>query len=198
MAYNEPTLRSTGDLITAAIWNADIRDNFIDHETRLLAAEIFEVSAPAEIDCGTNTTYATKRTDSIPGGTLAAVGDMLRVFFKTRYDGTTGSDTADVKMTFGGQTVCNNVSVIRERSNANERAGLFFLDIVAVDDAGNSNNIDGYAGSRYQVAGIDHDEQTVTVDYSQNQDLVLQTAWDATPSGSLFVMGYTVMKVAGT
>lgn len=62
MAYTAPTAVTAGDALTATLYNTYVKDNIIDHESRILAAFAF----------GKTAQFEDQKTSNTPGGTFTS------------------------------------------------------------------------------------------------------------------------------
>ena len=89
MAYITPPLRATGDLITPAIWNQDVRDNWIVYETHGHGGTT--ASGGAALGNLTHVTYTDAAAPAAPGAGLTRLyGTSGEVRFRA---GAAGADT---------------------------------------------------------------------------------------------------------
>src|SRR5687767_11211551 len=108
MAWTTPTTRTTGDLITAAIWNTDLVDNlaYLKTETDKYGALLRDAAETAI----TNTTVETTIfTGSVPAGTLSTNKLLLgRLYF--RWDSPSVGRAFTLRVKYGGTTMLTFVT----------------------------------------------------------------------------------------
>lgn len=107
MAWVAPSTRSTGDLITAAIWNEDVVNN---------VSFTYQGGVPLVVD---NTKVnnndngsgeITLKTIAIPAGSIGPNG-MLVANFYCSISGSSSERTLTIKLKLGGTTICTVVTV---------------------------------------------------------------------------------------
>jgi hypothetical protein len=114
MGWTLPTTRSIGDLITAAIWNTDLKDNLIllktsinDDGTLHGCARLLDKSTTAQ-DVTNTVTETSVYSYSVPGNTLGT-SNGLRLVLTGLSHVDTSSATVTVRVKFGGTTFATAV-----------------------------------------------------------------------------------------
>ncbi len=172
MAWTTPTTRATGDLITAAIWNADLVDNL-----SYLKTEVDKYGALLVYNTETGTggvaTEVTICTLAVPANTLSTNKSLLgRMSFQ--FDSAGAGRTFTIRIKYGATTLLTFVSP----SIQTNVAPLYgFLDFVLRAD-GATNAQESLGQYHYSVnAGVGvfgvADQGTSAIDSTSAQNLVI-------------------------
>jgi hypothetical protein len=104
MAYAAPSTRATNDLITAAIWNQDVKDNVLWLKGMLDGL----VKRKADTGQISNSTAETSMySSSIPAGTLGSYGTVTILLTYALYNNSGSSVTYTLRLKLGSTTVAS-------------------------------------------------------------------------------------------
>lgn len=120
MAYTAPTTRSTGDLITASIWNTDLVDNIIYLKDEVDGAgPIASLTAAAAVTTDAETNLI---SFTLPGGTL---GDTGGLYIKLIVRAIVDSSNAVVKLKLGSTTLVTSDTITFDAGGGGTRVITF-------------------------------------------------------------------------
>jgi hypothetical protein len=197
MAYSDPGSQTTGDLITAAIWNQNVVSN-IDY---LYAAlhDVIEFDDYQEVVNTTDETTILSYT--VTGGTLGTDKSIRLMFGLSFYNNTGGAETITVKVKLGSTTL--HTGIYNSITNSSTARSIALWDVViANEDSASAQRSIARAASAMGLAAASLSTATVQIGWqtateSTASDLALTVTVDpntASASLSARLIGAVVIK----
>lgn len=195
MAWTTPTTRTTGDLITAAIWNSDLVDNlaYLKTETDKVGALLRE---GAETAVNNTTVETTVFSGAVPANTLSTNKILIgRLWY--RWDSTAAANSFTLRVKYGGTTL---FSVAPGAAQTNVSQGYGFLEFILRGD-GATNAQEARAQHVFQYNAnspvwLPNISGTAAIDSTAAQNLVITVQHAATDASTTFTTKGIVIEGA--